>query len=58
MITVYMFFCLYFLVYEFSPIMIVEVSIHTVLYFMYDFDLVVLFEYELAKFPSFPSLYI
>jgi len=25
---------------------------------MYDFDLVVLFEYELAKFPSFPSLYI
>ena len=51
MITVYIFFCLYFLVYEFSPIIIVEVSIHTVLYFMYDFDLVVLFEYELAETP-------
>jgi len=25
---------------------------------MYNFDLVVLFEYELAKLPSFPSLYI
>jgi len=51
MITFYIIFCLYFFIFEFSPIMIVEVSIHTILYFMYDYDLVVLFEYELAETP-------